>query len=253
MHNFLVYLVYVAIGAIILIGIVVTITNVLKSAAPEAQCEISVFTTGAAEAKEFSGFNCPKQVTEITFKDIDKKTGIEGEKAISNIVADHLASCWRRLGEGGRTPFARSFLSGNKEFTGDSMCVICSDITFDEIIKDKIRSVKNLEQVLRTKEYAESKSYYDYLYPHQSGKDADIYTKLYKGLNLNNIDTSKKVVVYYGVMKPTFLTKVAAKYDLIVHGEDSSPIDLPDVAVVSINHVNNLPTCSRWFNQPPPT
>jgi len=102
---------------------------------------------------------------------------------INGIIAEEMKTCWYQFGEGKTDVFQ------NKWFAGDTVCFICSEVSFDEKIQPQ--QYTGLLEYLHTVDYPlGSKSYFDYFAETKNLDDLTTYInkdkKTYDLINATN-------------------------------------------------------------------
>ncbi len=104
------------------------------------------------------------------------------EKEIKMFVAREMADCWAMMGGGKGQIFSRGVKS-------QETCVVCSRISFDKSIKEKIKEITGLgEYLISYKVPNKEISYWNFL---NSGAVAGEYNK-----NLDKFSTEQKAIVF---------------------------------------------------------
>jgi len=131
-------------------------------------CRFSIVS--AATSKRFktgspiNELKCPRgELCDVVLKkdDIVEKGKINQDKA-HKIIADAMAECWWMVGEGKIDPFS------NWDGKGESYCLVCKNIEFDEelleFIKDKKSNIESPIPYLNNHKYKKEQTYWNYLY-----------------------------------------------------------------------------------------
>lgn len=110
--------------------------------------------------------NTGKTSQVLTFTEIQRSLEIKGitseneinEEYIKRAIADRMFSCWDQFGKGTLFPFEANWADG------DTRCIICADISFDESIQEKTKQIRNFgEWLSKTKIPGQEKTYADFL------------------------------------------------------------------------------------------
>ena len=238
-------IILVIIVAILLLGVFVGIKSFVEENSETESCRISVLASGIAEIKDVSGINCPKDIQEITLKDLKttRKHPTKEDRA-KRIIAEHLDECWFKMGEGATTPYTRNVLLSNVNY-----CVVCSEITFDQNAQDELRSINNLRGFLENEKLG-SGTYFDYLYV---PINPDL-TEVFENVNFPAYSTKDKLIVFYSAFKPTagakYLYSTFNVLDWNFFAETYKGT-VSDISFVHMQPIGALPECTKWINQAP--
>jgi len=94
--------------------------------------------------RSYVPLQCDREDIILKHKDIVEDGKINQNKA-HKIIADEMYRCWRKTGEGKIDPFS------NWDLDGESLCMMCGVIRFDDKLKDFIR--KKSEQSTKVNDY----------------------------------------------------------------------------------------------------
>ena len=117
----------------------------------------------------------------------------ENKQEIMKAIADEMASCWWQFGEG-KIDYGGGFTSTSVHYA------ICSIISFDEKIQEKVPSISNAEfyDYLRKNNKTQSQTYLQYIY--STNVIGEFGDEKYFGFSLSDsIDTSQKYSVLTGI------------------------------------------------------
>lgn len=171
----LVTLLIFVIGAIILLKFGDTLVSKLKEDADVETCRLSVLAQAQTRRIPGVGIDTPGTLIPLdcprrNLKIFENKVEINGKKSkkynikklsendVNKILAEELRLCWYKMAEGNRNIFEQSYffeLSPN-------VCLICSEIEFDDKLKGK--SFSGLLDYLTSKKIPKGDmSYFNYL------------------------------------------------------------------------------------------
>ena len=117
----------------------------------------------------------------------------EDKGEIMKVIADEMASCWWQFGEG-EINYGEGFTETNVHYA------ICSIVTFDEKVQEKISEITYQEfyTFLQKENKTSSQTYLQYLYSKNTFDNLD--DEEYFGFSLSDsIDTSQKYSIITGI------------------------------------------------------
>jgi len=146
----------------------------LKGASEDEICRTSILAAAQSKfflniGKPITPLKCPRKELVIRRSDVVVDGLINQDKA-HKIIADEMFKCWSKVGAGKIDPFT-NWKDSNWESGKESLCLICSYITFDddllEFMKDGISNkvIHSPVNYLRnTKIPNQDETYWEYLY-----------------------------------------------------------------------------------------
>jgi hypothetical protein len=187
--EFLVGVIITLVGAGILFLVFPSIQKLFTGAIGAESCHDSVLLKAAAIESKIPGgekilasqipLKCKTEEIKITTTDTDK---------IKNQIANAMYDCWWMLGEG-----EKNFIEQKKGT--EKNCILCSLIKFDDNVKEKVKSIDNLQEYLATNTIpGKSVTYTQFLFGPNAQYDP-------KPLNL---DSSKDYAVTFYLTKTGF-------------------------------------------------
>ncbi len=131
-------------------------------------CRNSVLQRGGASlAKDAIPLQCEREYVCITSDGTceqmvkPEKVRVKTKEELFGVLADKMARCWWMFGEGKVDYVGKTFVRKN-------FCSICSQIAFDDSVKETLGisevNKDELYEYLREKNYSESESYLEYLF-----------------------------------------------------------------------------------------
>lgn len=168
----LVVLLVFVIGAMILTAYSITYASQLKEDSDIETCKLSVLAQSQTRKLPLVGstpqtiipLDCPRRILKI-FEDRVELNGKKTKKydfeklsadEANRIIAEELRLCWYKMVEGNRDVFENSYLFG-----GENVCLICSEIEFDDKVKGEFLGL--LDYLKSRKIPRSDLSYFDYL------------------------------------------------------------------------------------------
>jgi len=113
----------------------------LGEASEDEICRTSILA--AAQSKSFLNIgksavslNCPRKELIIKKKDV-VENGVINQNKAHKIIAEEMYRCWNKVGAGQLDPFS------NWEGKGESYCLICSTINFDDELLEYTKTYEN--------------------------------------------------------------------------------------------------------------
>ncbi|MBI2656388.1 hypothetical protein HYX03_01460 [Candidatus Woesearchaeota archaeon] len=224
------------IGALILIKFGDSLVSQLKEDADIETCKLSVLAQAQTRKVPGIGFETPGTLTPLdcprrNLKIFENKVEINGKTSkkykfeklsqneVNRILAEELRLCWYKMAEGNRNIFEQSYffeLSPN-------ICLICSEIEFDDKLKGK--SFSGLLDYLKSKKIPKGDiTYFEYLVRSQK----NLY--LLKGnlpwsqhftpwgygttnrVDDDKLNTNEKYLIYFLAYKPDKFNQVIGAF-----------------------------------------
>jgi len=199
----------------------------------EQKCRLSVL---AQQVKMYGNgliaLKCPRKEIKITDQEANvkyntknsewkqaekfKESVLKDEKQLYKIVADEMADCWYKMGEGGLNVFNENYFFGNDKLINDLFrhpCLICSQITFDIRTEknENLGTGKDIKDYLKRynyTRYGNNIKYYDYinreypelinLFPHYFWIDSDSSIFIKDDMQIN---TEDNYVIFFKAFK----------------------------------------------------
>lgn len=212
--------------AIVLLAFSTQLSDLFKGSSDIETCRLSVLAQ-AATRKTPIGVDAPTTLTplkcpRINVKIFENKVELNGKKTdafkfkeanndeVNHVAAEELRLCWYMLNEG-----KQNILENARIFPYDT-CLICSEISFDDKLKEKVFS--GLEEYVNSKKTKEGITYFEYLTRSQKNilpVPDDTNQKYYNiwkfGPSKENTEGqllgNQKYVIYFLAYKPGFVTK----------------------------------------------
>src|SRR3989338_5222821 len=156
--------------------------GILKEGGDVEACRLSVLAQ--AQTNKLVGTSpVPFQCNRRQVKLYNNKIEINGQKdtkydfkelnsnIVNKLVAEELRLCWYALGEGELSVFEQDLIDpGIITFTGESVCDICAEISFDKSVDSTKQFTGLLDYLKSTKVPDGSYYYFDYLIKSQKDK-----------------------------------------------------------------------------------
>lgn len=157
----------------VLLGYTSTFANVLKKGSDVEICKLSVL---AHAQSKFLGetpvqLKCPRREVKLFNNKVEinrkKDSKYEfnqlNEEVVNKVIAEELRLCWYKMGEGYLNVFRQDAVDSAVIYTsGENICLICSEISFDKKITNK--KFSGLVNFLKSnKPQGEDYYYFDYL------------------------------------------------------------------------------------------
>jgi hypothetical protein len=185
-------------SAAVLGAFVVKFSTSSKCEAKVEACKLSILSNAQIKkikaGSPISAIKCPRnEMCEVLLKkkDIVRNDKIDQNKA-HRIIADAMTDCWKMVGEGKYDPFS------NWEDEGESYCLFCKPIRFDDALKEYIFESENNEKIAKQRgvngfitspipylishEYKNGKTYWQYLYKSDPDISQDELAKMSKSV-----------------------------------------------------------------------
>ena len=236
----LVLLVILVAAGLVITSAAIAFVNFFKSSSDIEACRLSVLAHAQTKkigpidlAKSVLSIDCPRREVEF-FKnkiEIDGKESKEysfnelDDNTVNNVIADELASCWYKLGQGEIDVFDRAWFLDVK-----NVCLVCSEVKFNENVKkDKFENLDNFIKKATMKNTGTT--YYNYLTKGQRDRYLNLgvlgtdlpWTQCLGGWrdassNLveedQKFDKNNQYTVYFLAYKPSwFNDKILQSYD----------------------------------------
>ncbi|MBI2652899.1 hypothetical protein HYX00_05520 [Candidatus Woesearchaeota archaeon] len=234
MSDVMIVLIIFIVGALVLITFGYSIANQLKEDSDSEICRLSVLAQSQFRKVPGIDISLPKTVIPLDcprrrLKISENKVLINGKKSdkynfkkltqdeVNHILAEELRMCWNKMGEGKLDVFEYSWFVDLK-----SICVVCSELEFDDKLKPKGQSYEGLLDYLKTKKMPKSEiKYSDYLVRTQASRyHLGIPYTQYNPWNYGSTDkiyedkllTSEKYSIYFLAWKSDVLNKAIGAY-----------------------------------------
>lgn len=135
-QNVLVSMVVVIVAFIAVYFLAIRQAKTGEEISKDEACRLSVELAAASKkipsvgeapgtGRSYVPLNCPRKEILLRYKDVVEDGRLNQDKA-HKIIADEMYKCWSKLGEGRLDPFS------NWDTTGESYCMICGAIKFDD-------------------------------------------------------------------------------------------------------------------------
>lgn len=175
--------------AAILIFFVGKVTLFGKERSDIEACRLSILfaakskVVGAGKTL-ISDLKCEPQELTIKYRDVVEKGKINQDQA-HKIIADAMAECWYMVGEGKLDPFS------NWDTKGQSYCLICKTIKFDDKLKKYYKKegnefITSPIPYLKDNYFKKDQTYFEYLYKTKPEFSQEEITKFGKLALLDN-------------------------------------------------------------------
>jgi hypothetical protein len=173
---------------------------------------------------------CPMRDITIEYKDVKKGFGDVSQNKIKNIIAEEMRLCWQMMGNGEYLPFDQGWLTFSR-----FPCVVCSHISFDEKLQEKVTSgkVESFYEYLFSTDVSKGITYGDFLYPDNNtiivqiagaGGITDISNWAYNGEDIINYLVPKDFTLndeYYIIYKVSLENKISDIVPSFIAPKDS--------------------------------
>ena len=150
-------MVILVIAAIVLLSTTIGFVTIFKAKSDIEVCRLSVLAQ--AQTKKFGPIDLPSSIISLDcprrhVEFFNNKVEIDGKKSkdykfgelkeenVNKVIADELASCWYKMGEGIINVFEQEVIVGR-----DYVCLICAEKDFDK--KTEKTNFKNLVSFLK--------------------------------------------------------------------------------------------------------
>lgn len=212
--------------AIVLLAFSTQLSDLFKGSSDIETCRLSVLAQ-AQTRKTPIGIDAPTTLTPLkcprrNIKIFENKVELNGKKTdahkfkqanndeVNHVAAEELRLCWYMLNEG-----KKNILENSRILGGDNTCLICSEISFDDKLKEKVFS--GLEEYANSKKTKEGITYFEYLTRSQKNmihsSSGETYEKYYSiwsfGPSKENTEGkllgNQKYAIYFAAYKPAWL------------------------------------------------
>lgn len=230
MSDTLVILLIFVIGALVLLWFGYSFASELKEGADIEVCRLSVLAQSQFRKIPIIDVNTPKTVVSLdcprrNIKISEDKVEMNGKKyskysvkklsndEINLIISEEMRKCWYKMSEGSKDVFEYSYW-----FVGDKICLICSEIEFDEKLKGK--SFTGLLDYIKSKHIPKDQTkYFDYFIKSQQNR-YPLYGLTWEDYNPwgygnrkevpeDKINSDQKYSIYFLAYKPGLLATPA--------------------------------------------
>ncbi|MFH1649448.1 MAG: hypothetical protein ABIA93_02780 [Candidatus Woesearchaeota archaeon] len=146
------------VATIVLVAVYVAVHGTMSEEAKFETCKASVWGNAqrvaigdAIKGPALFKIDCPKTQVKVTSSMTDRQAKL--------VIADGMARCFNKMGQGEVIPFDSSWWESHNTY-----CVICSDVTFDKGFRKKYESVQDITAFLgSTNMTGAGKTYFEYL------------------------------------------------------------------------------------------
>jgi hypothetical protein len=148
--NFVVIMVLSILTIIALTGGTYAYIKIFKKGTSLEACRLSVVNADRLKLMGQTPVNieCPRSELTIKFSDTELKGKFHQDTALQ-LIAQEMNNCWYKMsGEKQLNPYDQDMVFGPKQ-----VCLICSEISFDQEMKDKVDKVTGLRQFLDREGY----------------------------------------------------------------------------------------------------
>jgi hypothetical protein len=143
--DFTVILVITIITIMALFGGVYAYLKIIKKGGALEACRLSVINADRFKMMGQTPVNieCPRNELTIGYSDTELNDKFHKDSALQ-LIADEMNNCWYKMGgEKQLNPYEQDLVMGPRE-----VCLICSEISFDEEIRDNVDTVTGLRDYL---------------------------------------------------------------------------------------------------------